>query len=172
MDIVARAGLVELNATLFFQIVNFLVLFFLLKKLLFKPVSEFMASRREEVEASLKNAKDKNGQADLKYNEYQVKLETVEDEGRQIIREKTKIAEARHMEIVEGAQKEASRMIDRAEAEIKRQNQKAMNEMKDHVASLVVAATGKMINKQLDEETHNTLIQEFIDEVGDAKWQN
>ena len=172
MDIVARAGLVELDATLFFQIVNFLVLFFLLRKLLFKPVSEFMVARREAVEASLKKAKDKNGQADLKYNEYQVKLEKVEDEGRQIIREKTNIAEARHMEILEDAQKEASRMIDRAEAEIERRNQKAMNEIKDHVASLVVAATGKLINKQLDEETHNTLIQEFIDEVGDAKWQN
>lgn len=172
MDIVQKAGLVEINATLFFQILNFLVLFFLLRWLLFKPVSEFMIARREEVEASIKNAKDKNAQADLKYNEYQVKLEKVEDEGRQIIKDKTKIAEARHMEIVGEAQKEASRMIDRAEAEIERQNQKAMNDMKDHVASLVVAATGKMINKQLDEEVHNTLIQEFIDEVGDAKWQN
>lgn len=167
-----KAGLVEISWTLVFQIINTLILFWFLKKLLFKPVTEFMEERQNTIAASIKEAEDKNQQADNRKNEYQAKLEQVQEEGRQILKEASRKAESKADEIIKEAQREAEKLLNRAEAEIKRQNEKAMNELKDEIASLAVMAAGKIIEKSLDEENHNQLIREFIDEVGDAKWRN
>ncbi|PAB58293.1 F0F1 ATP synthase subunit B [Anaeromicrobium sediminis] len=172
MDIVQKAGLVELSWTAGFQVVNFLILFWAMKKLLFKPVSEFMANRTNEIESGMKKAEDKNRQAEELLSDYKNKLSNVEEEGRQIIREKTKVAQVKYDEIVKEAQEEARRRMEKAEVEIEREKEKATAEIKDSISSLVVAATSKVLNKELNENTHKELIENFIDEVGDGSWQN
>ncbi|WZL73614.1 F0F1 ATP synthase subunit B [Clostridiaceae bacterium 35-E11] len=167
-----KAGLVEISWTLVFQIINTVILFWFLKKLLFKPVTEFMEARQNGISTSIKEAEHKNQEADNRKHEYEAKLEKVQEEGRQILKEASKKAESKADEIIKEAQLEAEKLLNRAEAEIKRQNEKAMNELKDQIASLAVMAAGKVIEKSLDEENHNQLIKEFIDEVGDAKWHN
>jgi F-type H+-transporting ATPase subunit b len=97
---VMKAGLVELSWTAAFQVVNFLILFWVMKKLLFKPVSEFMNNRTNEIESSIKKAEDKNRQAEELLSDYKNKLSNVQEEGRQIIREKTKVAQVKYDEIV------------------------------------------------------------------------
>ncbi|MCT4592771.1 MAG: F0F1 ATP synthase subunit B [Anaeromicrobium sp.] len=169
---VMKAGLVELSWTAAFQVVNFLILFWVMKKLLFKPVSEFMNNRTNEIESSIKKAEDKNRQAEELLSDYKNKLSNVQEEGRQIIREKTKVAQVKYDEIVKEAQVEARRRMDKAEVEIEREKQKATAEIKDSISSLVVAATSKVLNKELNENTHKELIENFIDEVGDSSWQN
>ncbi|AOT70075.1 F0F1 ATP synthase subunit B [Geosporobacter ferrireducens] len=167
-----KAGLVEINWNLAFQIVNTIILYIILKKLLFKPVTEFMAARQNAIVESIQEADDKNTQADKLMQEYQLKLAGAQDEGREIIKDASKRAEERADEIVKSAQDEAGKIKERAEAEIKREQQKAVNALKNEVASMAVAAAGKIINKNLDVNEHSQLINEFIDEVGEAKWHN
>lgn len=167
-----KAGLVEINWNLAFQIINTIILYLILKKLLFKPVTEFMAARQSAIETSIQEADDKNTQADKLMQEYHLKLAGAQDEGREIIKDASKRAEERANEIVKSAQDEAIKVKERAEAEIKREQQKAVNALKDEVASMAVAAAGKIINKNLDAKEHSQLINEFIDEVGEAKWHN
>ncbi|MFZ5968892.1 MAG: F0F1 ATP synthase subunit B [Bacillota bacterium] len=167
-----KAGLVEVTWTLLFQIVNTLILFMILKKLLFKPVTEFMQSRQNAISGAIKEAEDKNKEADQIMKQYQAKLEGVQEEGRQIIKEATQRAEQRADEIAKNAQTDASKLKERAEADIQREKQKAINALKDELAGLAVMAAGKIIDKNLDAGQHETLIKEFIDEVGEAKWHN
>ncbi|MTI53377.1 F0F1 ATP synthase subunit B [Geosporobacter ferrireducens] len=167
-----KAGLVEINWNLAFQIVNTIILYIILKKLLFKPVTEFMAARQNAIVESIQEADDKNTQADKLMQEYQLKLAGAQDEGREIIKDASKRAEERADEIVKSAQDEAGKIKERAEAEMKREQQKAVNALKNEVASMAVAAAGKIINKNLDVNEHSQLINEFIDEVGEAKWHN
>lgn len=167
-----KAGLVELNWTFLFQIINTLILYYILKRILFKPVTGFMESRKSSIADSLKEAETKEKEAEELKAEYQSKLDKAQDEAREIIREATKRADERSNEIIKEAQDEAARIMDRAEAEIEREQKKAINLLKDEMATLAVMAAGKMINKNLDGESHNKLIKEFIDEVGEEAWKN
>ncbi|MCT4619023.1 MAG: F0F1 ATP synthase subunit B [Marinisporobacter sp.] len=167
-----KAGLVELSWTTVFQIANTIILFLALRKLLFKPVSEFMQSRKDDIAASIEEAQGKNKEAETLKKEYETKLQFAEDEGRQIIKEASQKAEKRASDIVKNAEKEATQILERTESEIKRKKEQAMNELKDEMASLALIAAGKIIDKTLDEKEHHGLIQEFINEVGDARWQN
>ncbi|SHJ65661.1 F0F1 ATP synthase subunit B [Paramaledivibacter caminithermalis] len=167
-----KLGLVELNWSFVFQIVNTIILFFILKKLLFKPVSEFMEKRRAEIEGSINEAQAKNEEAEKYKAEYIKKLEASEEEGRQIVKEAAKRAEERANEIIKAAHKEAEEIKQRANLEIERERKKAINALKDDIASIAMLAASKVIEEGIDENKHNTLVRKFIDEVGEARWQN
>lgn len=167
-----KLGLVELNWNFVFQIANTIILFLILKKLLFKPVSEFMEKRRAEIEGSIKQAEMKNEEAEGYKNEYIAKIEASEEEGRQIVRDAAKRAEERANEIIKSAEKEAVEIKQRAELDIQREKEKAINLLKDEIASLAMLAASKVVEADLNESKHNTLVRKFIDEVGETRWQN
>ncbi|MBB6216342.1 F-type H+-transporting ATPase subunit b [Anaerosolibacter carboniphilus] len=169
---VVKAGLVEIGWTLVFQLINTIIIFLILRKLLFKPVSEMMAGRQNAIAESIKEAENKNKEADQLKLEYQRKLEGAHAEGRELIKDASKRADARADEIIIQAQQEAMKIKDRAEADIQREKQKAANMMKEELAALAVMAAGKIIGKDLDEKGHDKLIKDFIDEVGETTWSN
>jgi len=167
-----KFGLVELNQTFVIQIINTIVLFVALKMLLFKPVSEFMTKRSDGIANSLKDAESKNVEADALKVEYNAKLADAAEEGRQLVREAAVRAEARAAEIVKEAENDAKNIKLNAERDIEREHEKALNALKDEIASMAVFAASKIIEKDMDEATHKTFVQQFIDRVGDTKWQN
>ncbi len=165
-------GLVELNATFVFQIINFLIIFFALRHFLFKPVTEFMTNRTKNIEASIQEAEFKNKQSDELKAQYEEKLKEIKKERNQIIEEATLRAQHRGDEIVMAAEEEARKTMERARAEIEREKQKMMNELKGEISQLAIAAAGKIIEKDLDEGLHQQMIQQFIDKAGETQWQN
>ena len=61
-------------STFFLEIVNFLVLVWILKRFLYKPVLDVIARRRAGIEKSLAEAQDKLAQAQALENQYQNRL--------------------------------------------------------------------------------------------------
>jgi len=167
-----KLGLVEPSWTFVFQIINTFILFLILKKFLFKPVTEFMENREKEIVDSIKEAEEKNKEAESLKTEYLTKLKGAEEEGRQIVRDAAKRAEERANEILKAAEKEANLYKERATVEINREKEKAINTLKDDIASLAMLAATKVIEKNLDEESHKNLVKNFIDEVGETRWQS
>jgi F-type H+-transporting ATPase subunit b len=167
-----KLGLVEPSWTFVFQILNTFILFLILRKLLFKPVTEFMKNREDDIVGSIKEAESKNKEADGLKQEYTTKLKGIEEEGRQIIKDASKRAEKRASEIVKAAEKEAGQLRERASVEINREREKAINSLKDDIASIAMLAASKVVEKDLDEKTHHDLVKNFIDEVGETRWQS
>ncbi|WP_053954734.1 F0F1 ATP synthase subunit B [Inediibacterium massiliense] len=166
-------GLVSLHGwTLVLQLLNTFILYIVLKKLLFKPVKEFMENRQNNIVKSIEEAEKKNKFADEMKKEYQGRIDSIEQQGRKMIEEASKKAEQRASSIVKEAEEEASKVMKRVQEETKREHEKLIHTLKDEVASLAVMAAGKIVNENLKEENHQKLIQDFLDEVGDAKWQN
>ena len=165
-------GLVEFNVAFFMQIGNTLILFFALKHLLFKPVTEFMDKRTKGIEASIEEAELKNIEADKLKAQYEEKLNEIKKERNQIIEEATRKAQHRGDEIVMQADEEAKKMLEKARIEIEREKQKVMNELKGEISHLAIAVAEKVMEKDLDLGTHQQMIQQFIDKAGEQQWQN
>lgn len=167
-----KLGLVEPGWTFVFQIANTLILFLILKKLLFKPVTEMMRNRQAGIENSLKDAEKKNLDAEALIAQYNEKLAQSKDEGLEIIKAMKKEAEAAAAEIVKAAEAESKRLKEHALSEIERERVKSIQMLKDEVSEMALLAATKIIEKDLNDEDHKRLVQEFIGEVGDSKWQN
>ncbi|MEA3423793.1 MAG: F0F1 ATP synthase subunit B [Bacillota bacterium] len=167
-----KLGLVEPGWTFVFQIANLIILFLILKKLLFKPVTEFMKNRQESIKNSLKEAENKNLDAEELIAEYKAKITGSEDEGTEIVRQMVKEAETIGAEIIKRAKKNAEKTKNDAIGEIERERVKAINSLKEEVAEMAMLAASRVIEKELDDDGHRKLVNKFIGEVGDSKWQN
>lgn len=165
-------GLVTIDATLIFQVLNTLILFGGLSYLLFVPVKKLIEDRQNLISDQLDDAKDKNIKAETLIADYDTRIAAIEEQGRIMIHEASVKAENRGHEIVKAAEKEAELIKKRAEKEIEREKLKAVNELKEDIVSLSLLAASRILEKDIDQDQHKTLINQFLEEVGDTSWQN
>jgi F-type H+-transporting ATPase subunit b len=167
-----KAGLVELNWTFVFQIANTFILFLVLKKFLFAPVTEVMENREKSIKDSLDDAERISEEAEKYKKEYLGKLQSAEDEGREIISKATRIADERSSHIIKEAREEVSKLKEKADSDIELERKKAINEIKDEISSLAILAASKVLESEVDEAKNKSIVAKFIEQVGDARWQN
>lgn len=168
----AFKSFVSIDTDIVLQWMNTLIMFLVLKKILFKPVTEFMASRTNEIEGSFKEADEAVRSANSMKAEYESRLGQAKLEANDIVKEASRRADSRAEEILEAAKKEAARIKEKAEMDIVREKQKAMNEVKNEISAIALMAASKVIEIDLDGKKHESLINDFIDNVGEARWQN
>ena len=62
---------------------------------------------------------------------------------------------------------EASRLKEKAQEDIRLEQKKAVNQMKDEISGMAVAIAAKVAEKEIRQEDHEALIEKFIEELGD-----
>jgi F-type H+-transporting ATPase subunit b len=77
----------------------------------------------------------------------------------------TKIAEDSRTEIVAAARAEAEKVTARARDEITAEKEKALAELRTHVADLALDAAGKLVRAEMSGPTQRRLVEEFLAEV-------
>jgi F-type H+-transporting ATPase subunit b len=147
-------------------ICNTLITFLIVKKFLYGPVKNMIVTRETELKDMKKQAKaDRKAAADMR-KEYNEKIKGAQKEAAEIIHNATQNAATRSDEILADASRQASRVMQKAEEDIQRERRKAVNEIKDEVAGLSVMIASKVVEKEIKEDDHKRMIDEFISKVG------
>lgn len=150
----------------------FLVLYFGLKKLLYKPVSNFLQEREENIERNIEEASALKEEALQLKSQYETKIQEAKDESQSIIESGRRRGQEIEEDIITEARNEAKKIIDRAKREIEIEKEKVLMEVQKETGEMAVLIASKIINEQLDLASQEDLIAKFIDEVGTSKWQN
>ena len=66
------------------------------------------------------------------------------------------------------ANQQARAMLEKASADIQQEKKKAMNEAKDEISDLAMAIATKVVDRELNAQDHQRLVNEFIDRLGDG----
>ncbi|TQQ83984.1 ATP synthase F0 subunit B [Peptacetobacter hominis] len=160
--------LVGLTWEYFFQIVNTIVIFLILKYLLFKPVLKIIKEREEDIANEIREGERMKAEGAAYKAEYEEKIGGAEEEGRKIIETAVARAKEKSDMIIDDAKKDAELISQRAMREIEEEKIRSMNEMKGEMSNLVILAASKVLEDEIDEEKHRELIKDFIDRTGDA----
>ncbi|WP_341479062.1 F0F1 ATP synthase subunit B [Heliobacterium chlorum] len=156
----------NLNGTFLAMLVSFLLLVALLKQVAFKPLLGALDERRRKIDESIKRAESDLEEASNLRAEYAAELQKARQEAHELIVNATKVGEEKAQEIIAAAQADALRLKEKAVTDIKREKEKALEELRAHVVGLSVLAAQKIIEKNLDENTQRQLVDEVIGEVG------
>ena len=154
--------LIGITYEFIFQLVNTFLVFFLLKKLLFKPVLGIIEAREKDI-------RDDLAQGERAKTEYEEKLNSAKEQGQEIIKQATLRAEQKETEIIAAAKQEASQLKEKASKDVEQERQKVMNEIKNEISNIAILAASKVIEKDIDSKKHKELIDNFIKEVGESK---
>lgn len=155
--------------TLIFTWINLLILFLIMKKLLFKPITNIIKQREEEVGLIYEKAEAAQRDAEGMRIEYTNKLSEANNEAGRIIKGATVYANEKSEEIVSEAKDAAEQIKLKAEKEIEQEKKKAIDEAKCDIASIAITIAEKIIERDIKNEDHERLIEEFINTSGDVK---
>lgn len=155
--------------TMIFTWINLIILVFVMKKFLFKPVMNMFAQRENEIGSMYEKAEEAQKNAEEMQSEYATKLSAAKEEASQIMKDATHEATLRGEQIVSEAQQKASQIVTKAHKEIEREKEAAVKEIKEDIASIAVQLAQKVIEKDLTEKDHERLLEEFIEGSGEEK---
>ena len=150
------------------QIANLLITMLLVKKFLFQRVQKILDQRQALCNAQLEEAASAREKAEQAQAQYEEALARARAEAGEIVKAADRTAAAHSEEILEDARRQAQAMLAKAEADIAQQRKKAVNEVKDELGGIAVDIASKVVEREVRPEDHAKLIDEFIQNVGDA----
>ena len=165
-------GLIEINWSIIMIWITVIVLFLVLKKFFFEKVKNFMDTRSNSIQDAFDSAEAVNRRADEKMQNYTKRIANVEAEGREIIRDAKIKADAQAREIIEDANKQATEIMNKAEKNIEREKQKAMEEMRKEVAALAMLAAERIVEREIQNIGQDEIVDEVINKARSTGWQN
>ena len=155
----------NLNATLFAQLVVFLILALFTMKFVWPPLMKALDERAERIANGLAAAD--RGKADLAAAEKRVQAElaTARDQGQARIAD----AEKRAQMIIDDAKKtateEAARIVANAKADAEQQVTRVREELRGQVAALAVKGAEQILKREVNAEAHAALLSQLSTEL-------
>ena len=150
------------------QICNLMIQLVIFKKLLLNPVKKVIAERKAKADSQIADAQKLRTEAEAMKAEYEQNLQNARTEANQIVAAAQKTAAARSEELLGEARAQAAALKQKAEADIAQERKKAVNEVKDEIGGMAMEIASKVVEREIHEEDHRDLIDEFIKNVGEA----
>ncbi len=142
--------------------ITFFALFFILARVAWKPLLTAVNKREKTISESLKKAEEAKSEAQNLLEEQEKRLTQAQGEIQKIMKENKDLAEKMKNEMIENARSEVQKLRDKAHADIEREKESAISELKHQVADLAIQAASKIIEQNLDADKHRKLINDYI----------
>ena len=155
----------NLNATLFAQMVVFFILWWVVAKFVWPPLVKALDERATKVADGLAAAE--RGKADLEMATLRAEqsLKEARNQGAERIADAEKRAQMSADEIKANAQAEAARIIAQAKAEAEQQVSRARDGLRIEVASLAVKGAEQILRREIDAQVHASLLDQLKAEL-------
>lgn len=160
-------GLAELGIslpTLLAQIVNFAILLGLLYLVAYKPIMRMLDERSRKIKESMEQTEYIKEQAARAQAEAEKRIAAAGAEGQEIVVKAIRSGEEMRQKTAQEARQEAETLIARARAEIQRERDQAIDELRAAFADLTIRAAEKVIDRSLDKEAHRQIIDKVLEE--------
>jgi F-type H+-transporting ATPase subunit b len=149
-----------------------LVLYLILKHFFFEKVHNFMVARENKIKEAFENAEQVNIVAHRKLESYEMKINDLEAEGREIIKKAKIKADIQAKSILDEAGQKAEEMIQKAANDIEREKEQAIAELRTQIIGLSLLAAEKVLEKKLDMAGQNDLIADILEKAGRNEWKS
>jgi F-type H+-transporting ATPase subunit b len=147
------------------QTANFLVLLFILKRFLYKPLLKVLEERKEKIEQSLKQAEEIQETLTKTEEEKEKKLAEATTEARGLIEEATKNANQIIAQAHTKASKDIEEMLKKGQEQIKQERLQMQQELRGELGDIVALAMEKVTGKVLTEKDQKELIAKTVKDL-------
>jgi F-type H+-transporting ATPase subunit b len=147
------------------SIVNFLLLLYVMRRLLWGPITTMLANRAEKIREGLAMAEAAKAEREHMKVEVERLLADARREAQAIAERMTAAAEAAAADLRTQAKTEADRIRERGREDAKQLHDQALAQLRSELAGMVVLAASRVLGRELDPEKHRALIEQSFDEA-------
>lgn len=149
------------------QLINFTVLFLILRAFAWKPITAALEQRRQKIAKGIEDAKRADEQLETIEKERTETMTEARKEASKIIEDAKQKATGLKEEKMRMAKVEIEKQVTEAKEMIVGEREATYAALKRDLANLITKATGKIV-KDLDDEAHKKLIDEAVKDLETA----
>lgn len=152
----------NVTATLFGQMITFIVFVWFIKAYLWEPLTQAMESRTKKISEGLAAAEQGQKKIEQATIEFSTRIDQAKTQASSIIND----AESKSKNIVEDARvtarEEAQKIAKTSSQQLEQEVNAAREKLKSDVAALSLLCAEKIISKEIDKNMHDKIIEEVI----------
>ena len=150
--------------SLLIYLVNFLLVLGLLFAFAYKPILRLMDQRADRIRESLEASERAREEAASSQQAVEDQLVEARREAQRIMDQAREAAERFRAEEMERAREQAETFVSRAQADIQRERDAAIEEVRANFGDLAITAAERVVRRSLDRQAHEDLISQVLEE--------
>lgn len=164
------SSLMSLKSNLmFWTLIIFLLLFFTLAKLAFKPITAAVDAREKALEDALASATRDREEAAKLLADHKAQLEAARDEAQKVITEARTVGERLRADMLEKTHADQQALLERAQQEIRREQERAVETLRREAVDMAILGATRVIEENLDNDRNRKLVEAFLSTVKPPK---
>ena len=161
--------MLDFSVTLIITIFNIAVLFFILRAILFKPVTKFMAERAQRVQDSIDLAEKDKADARKLLAEYEARLKDADAEAENILKTAREKAKQEALRIVDEGRETAVNIISSTHRQLEAERMAAYAKFRAEAAILVTTAVARLAGREINSDDNRRYANMLLDELAAKK---
>jgi ATP synthase F0, B subunit len=144
-------------------LISIILLLFLVKYFAWDKIEAMLEARRQKISKDLDEAEKKRKAAEeIQANAKEI-IHNAEAKGQEILNTTREAASKMQDEMIKEGRDVVSRMKLDGQREVDSMKQRALAQMQDQIVDLSVQLASQILNKELTEQTHQDVIESFIE---------
>jgi len=158
-----QGGLLTPHGGLMFWTLGiFLVVWYILSKYAFKPITAAVEAREKSLEDAIAAAKADREEAQRILEEQRRHIDESRAEAQKLIVEGRMLGEKLRTDMIEETRGQQQEMLERARREIEAEKTRAIFELRREAVELAIAGASKVIEKNLDDASNRKIVESFL----------
>ncbi len=159
----------NLNATLIIQVISFLILVWLLVKILYRPFLSFLDERSQKIHNMLQEARESQQRTEDNFKDSKAQLKKTKEEVLKLKGLAEKQSDEHRQKVLQEAKEEARHIIARSKEDIDRRTREVKRDIKKEIGDFSVSIAEKILDKEINKEDHKHIIDEFLKNLSEKR---
>ena len=157
--------MLDFSVTFGITIINLIILFLILRAILFKPMTKFMAERAKKIKDTIDSAEKDREQARELLSNQEEKLKNVKIEADEILRAARESAAKEAALIIKNGKEEAANLAAQMQKQIETERLAALARFNVEAAILVMAASSKLAAREISGEDSRRYAEMLLEQL-------
>jgi F-type H+-transporting ATPase subunit b len=158
----------SINWTLVFELVNFGILLYVLKRLLFKPALAFLDRRREQIAGRIESARKSESHAQQLVAEKEGELRQARERAETMIQSAKKEAEAVIAQAKTSAKTEAAAILEAGKQRLEQERDRMIHDLREAYADIAILGAERVLDREIHVEDHRRLLDQLLAEIDET----
>jgi F-type H+-transporting ATPase subunit b len=160
-------GIINLDKSMILQVINLLILLFVLQKFLFKPLTQFLAKRAGGIKQSLDEARKAREAAAKMQEDFRAQVAATQREAAALREQVEREVEEERQRLLRASREEAQRLLTEAREVIEQETRRARAQLREDAVNLSVAVAERLLERSITSEDQRRLAEKYVREVGE-----
>ncbi len=147
------------------QVLNFLIMVFLLSKFLYKPILKALEERKKKIQEGLEYTQKMKEEVEKSEKKRQEIISQAKEEAKKIVEDGKKAGKKLEEEIIVKAHTEAGAILGKAREEIEREKSEMEKDLRSQTVEIAQSWVEAVLGKVLGEKAQKTLINQKIEDL-------